>query len=95
MLGNWHLSSSMIQCPDPASPLRSDTRIDLAVAKAAPLPATLPLPCQQVDDFERALIERAPAAASHNVAQTADNLGVPRKTLYGKLKKYQIGTRRT
>jgi two-component system, NtrC family, C4-dicarboxylate transport response regulator DctD len=53
--------------------------------------ATLP---QQVDDFERALIERALAAASHNVAQAADNLGVPRKTLYDKLKKYQIGTGR-
>ncbi|GAB2852320.1 sigma-54 dependent transcriptional regulator [Pseudoduganella ginsengisoli] len=53
--------------------------------------ASLP---QQVDDFERTLIERALAAAGHNVALAADNLGVPRKTLYDKLKKYQIGTGR-
>jgi len=60
-------------------------------AEAGDQAATLP---QQVDDFERALIERALATAGHNVALAADNLGVPRKTLYDKLKKHQIGTGR-
>jgi two-component system C4-dicarboxylate transport response regulator DctD len=52
-----------------------------------------PLP-QQVDHYERELILRALAAVDGNVALAADNLMVPRKTLYDKLKKYQIGTGR-
>ena len=66
-----------------------------AVPVAAPAPApagdgaSLP---QQVDAYERELILRALAAAEHNVALAADNLSIPRKTLYDKLKKYQIGT---
>ena len=51
--------------------------------------ASLP---QQVDNFERDLIAQALAAADGNVALAADNLSVPRKTLYDKLKKYQIST---
>jgi two-component system C4-dicarboxylate transport response regulator DctD len=47
---------------------------------------------QQVDQFERELIVRALDATDGNVALAADHLGVPRKTLYDKLKKYQIGT---
>ncbi|KQV80085.1 Fis family transcriptional regulator [Massilia sp. Root351] len=56
-----------------------------AVGDAASLP-------QQVDNFERDLIAQALAAAEGNVALAADNLSVPRKTLYDKLKKYQIST---
>jgi two-component system C4-dicarboxylate transport response regulator DctD len=53
------------------------------------LPTSLP---QQVDNFERDLITQALSAADGNVALAADNLNVPRKTLYDKLKKYQITT---
>ena len=50
---------------------------------------------QQVDHHERELIVQALAAVDGNVGLAADNLLVPRKTLYDKLKKYQIGTGRT
>jgi two-component system C4-dicarboxylate transport response regulator DctD len=53
------------------------------------MPTSLP---QQVDNFERDLITQALSAADGNVALAADNLNVPRKTLYDKLKKYQIST---
>jgi len=49
---------------------------------------------QQVDHHERELIVQALAAVDGNVGLAADNLLVPRKTLYDKLKKYQIGTGR-
>lgn len=48
---------------------------------------TLP---QRVDAFERALIAEALAAQEGNVAAAADRLGIPKKTLYDKLKKYQL-----
>jgi two-component system C4-dicarboxylate transport response regulator DctD len=54
-------------------------------------PLSLP---QQVDQHERELIVQALATVDGNVALAADNLMVPRKTLYDKLKKYQIGTGR-
>ena len=69
---------------------------------AAPAPANAPaaasndamsLP-QQVEHHERELIVQALAAVDGNVGLAADNLLVPRKTLYDKLKKYQIGTGR-
>lgn len=53
--------------------------------------ASLP---QQVDAYERSLIAQALADHDGNVAATADRLGVPRKTLYDKLKKHQLGTGR-
>jgi two-component system C4-dicarboxylate transport response regulator DctD len=67
-------------------------------AVPAPVPAATPaaglsLP-QQVDAYERELILHALAEAGNNVALAADNLLLPRKTLYDKLKKYQIGTGR-
>lgn len=40
------------------------------------------------------LIAEALTANDGNVAATADSLGVPKKTLYGKLKKYQLATGR-
>lgn len=48
---------------------------------------TLP---QRVDAYERMLIAEALAANEGNVAATADRLGVPKKTLYDKLKKYHL-----
>ena len=84
-------------------------RLTLGLASALPVlpsfPAAMAIPAltpasgeaslaQQVDTFERDLIVQALSAADSNVALAADNLGVPRKTLYDKLKKYQIGTSR-
>ncbi|CUI05212.1 sigma-54-dependent transcriptional regulator [Massilia antarctica] len=57
---------------------------------AAPAPGTaLSLP-QQLDAYERDLIADALDAVDGNVSTAADQLGVPRKTLYDKLKKYQL-----
>ncbi|RFP12692.1 MULTISPECIES: sigma-54 dependent transcriptional regulator [unclassified Duganella] len=68
-----------------------------AAAVAAPALAVdgvaLSLP-QQVDHHERELIVQALSAVDGNVGLAADNLMVPRKTLYDKLKKYQIVTGR-
>lgn len=52
---------------------------------------TLP---QRVDAYERMLIVDALAANEGNVAATADRLGLPKKTLYDKLKKYQLAAGR-
>ena len=59
-----------------------------AAATAVPC-SSEPLP-QQVDAYERVLVNDALASAEGNVALAADRLGVPRKTLYDKLKKYQV-----
>ncbi|WP_373890107.1 sigma-54-dependent transcriptional regulator [Massilia sp. DJPM01] len=57
---------------------------------AAPAPGgALSLP-QQLDAYERELIANALNAVDGNVSTAADQLGVPRKTLYDKLKKYQL-----
>jgi two-component system C4-dicarboxylate transport response regulator DctD len=61
-----------------------------AAPQAMPAPP-LQLP-QQVDAFERDVIVRALDKVDGNVAMAADHLGVPRKTLYDKLKKYQLAT---
>ncbi|WP_442920565.1 sigma-54-dependent transcriptional regulator [Massilia sp. S19_KUP03_FR1] len=45
---------------------------------------------QLVDAYERERITQALDAAGGNVAQAADQLGIPRKTMYDKLKKYQL-----
>ncbi len=45
---------------------------------------------QLVDAFERERINQTLDAAGGNVAQAADQLGIPRKTMYDKLKKYQL-----
>ncbi len=52
---------------------------------------TLP---QRVDAYERSLIAEALNAYGGSVAAASDALGVPKKTLYDKLKKYQLGTGR-
>ena len=55
----------------------------IASAPAGSLP-------QLVDAYERDRINQALEAAGGNVAQAADQLGIPRKTMYDKLKKYQL-----
>ena len=74
-----------------ASALSAPAAAGAPSAAVAAMGDTASLP-QQVDNFERDLIAQALAAADGNVALAADNLSVPRKTLYDKLKKYQIST---
>jgi two-component system, NtrC family, C4-dicarboxylate transport response regulator DctD len=71
-------------------------RLVLGVAESLSVPAeeggdTLP---QRIDAYERALIAEALAAQDGNVAAAADRLGIPKKTLYDKLKKYQLSSGR-
>jgi len=49
---------------------------------------------EQVDAYERSLIAQALAAHDSNVAAVAEHLGLPKKTLYDKLKKYALNTGR-
>lgn len=78
--------------PAPAAAIVPVAALAASAAPAAPDGgAALP---QQVDAYERDLVLRALAAADYNVALAADNLSIPRKTLYDKMKKYQIGTGR-
>ncbi|TXT41537.1 MAG: two-component system NtrC family C4-dicarboxylate transport response regulator DctD [Comamonadaceae bacterium] len=52
-------------------------------------PDSLP---QRMDAYEAALIAAALRDAAFNVAQAAERLGIPKKTLYDKLKRHQIST---
>jgi two-component system C4-dicarboxylate transport response regulator DctD len=61
--------------------------------RALAVPVDMALP-QQVDAYERALIERALTSVSGNVAAAADLLLIPRKTLYDKIKKYDLAAAR-
>lgn len=63
------------------------------VAASTDIPGGDSLP-QRVDAFERMLIAEALLANDGNVAATAERLGVPKKTLYDKLKKYQLSSGR-
>jgi two-component system C4-dicarboxylate transport response regulator DctD len=45
---------------------------------------------QKVSDFESLLIANALAASGGNVALAAEQLGLPKKTLYDKLKKHHL-----
>jgi two-component system C4-dicarboxylate transport response regulator DctD len=76
--------------PPAAAAAAATTATATAAAAAAAAAATGDSLPQQVDNFERDLILQALSAADGNVALAADNLSVPRKTLYDKLKKYQI-----
>ncbi|MGV8899210.1 MAG: sigma-54-dependent transcriptional regulator [Burkholderiaceae bacterium] len=49
---------------------------------------------QKVDRFESALITDALSGSDGNVAAAAECLGIPKKTLYDKLKKYNLTTGR-
>ncbi len=44
----------------------------------------------QVDCFEKSLIEQALSTHNGNIKETMDTLGVPRKTLYDKMKKFGL-----
>jgi two-component system, NtrC family, C4-dicarboxylate transport response regulator DctD len=47
---------------------------------------------EQVDDFERAIIEDALRRHGGNIVAAADSLRLPKKTLYDKLKRFEIST---
>lgn len=77
-------------------------RLVLGVAESGPGPASVApdfstaaesLP-QQIDGYERKLIADALKTTDGNVAAAAERLGVPKKTLYDKLKKYQLAAGR-
>jgi two-component system C4-dicarboxylate transport response regulator DctD len=57
---------------------------------ACDVPGTLP---QQVECFERSLIEQALAAARGSIKGAMESLGLPRKTLYDKMQKYGLDKR--
>jgi two-component system C4-dicarboxylate transport response regulator DctD len=71
----------------------------LGVAEALPAPAptvaggNASLP-EQVDAYESALIAQALQSCAGNVALASERLGIPKKTLYDKLKKYGLGPAR-
>jgi two-component system C4-dicarboxylate transport response regulator DctD len=52
-----------------------------------PLASSLP---QQVDSYERLLIVDALKKTNGSVSMASEHLGIPKKTLYDKLKKYQL-----
>ena len=49
---------------------------------------------EQIDNYERSLIAAALQLCDANVADAAEQLGIPKKTLYDKIKKYQLGSGR-
>lgn len=53
-------------------------------------PMTLP---EQLEAFERSLIEQALADCSGSIKGTMERLGLPRKTLYDKMQKYDLDKR--
>ncbi|MBP0597843.1 sigma-54-dependent Fis family transcriptional regulator [Herbaspirillum sp. LeCh32-8] len=59
-------------------------------AASAPSGDAVPLP-QQVESFEAGLIAAALKQADGSVASAAERLGMPKKTLYDKIKKYGLG----
>jgi two-component system C4-dicarboxylate transport response regulator DctD len=62
---------------------------DLTVQDGGDVPSGISLP-QQMDAYERMLITETLNASGGNVAIAADRLGLPKKTLYDKIKKYQL-----
>jgi two-component system C4-dicarboxylate transport response regulator DctD len=62
---------------------------DLAAQDSSGEGSAMPLP-QQMDNYERMLITEMLNASNGNVAITADRLGLPKKTLYDKIKKHQL-----
>jgi len=59
-------------------------------ARATDEQATLTLP-QQLERVERRLLREALAACDGQVARAAERLGIPKKTLYDKLKRHELG----
>ncbi|BDD91482.1 MULTISPECIES: sigma-54-dependent transcriptional regulator [Pandoraea] len=69
-------------------------RLVLGVASAPEGDSLAPLPLkEQVDRFERAVLQEALEHSKGNVAATAEALHVPKATLYEKLKRYGLHTR--
>ncbi|MFZ6814022.1 sigma-54-dependent transcriptional regulator [Undibacterium sp. Rencai35W] len=48
---------------------------------------------KRLDEYESSLIQHALQAHDGNVALAAEQLGIPKKTLYDKIKKYQLAVR--
>jgi len=63
--------------------LQVESRSDLVPGAQMTLP-------QHVEAFERALIEQALEESGGIIKHTMDLLGLPRKTLYDKMKKYHL-----
>lgn len=59
----------------------------IAAAPAAAMSASLP---EQMEQFEAGLIAAALKDSEGSVAQAAERLGIPKKTLYDKIRKYQL-----
>jgi two-component system C4-dicarboxylate transport response regulator DctD len=59
----------------------------LLTGSASEAPNTLP---EQVDCFERSLIEQALSANNGSIKDAMTALGVPRKTLYDKMRKFGL-----
>ncbi|WP_253446435.1 sigma-54-dependent transcriptional regulator [Halomonas sp. Y3] len=66
-----------------------DYRLEALLEGAESEAGELPLP-QQVELFEKSLIDQALARHRGRVTEVAEGLGLPRKTLYDKLKKYGL-----
>jgi two-component system C4-dicarboxylate transport response regulator DctD len=66
-----------------------DYRLQALLEGAESEAGELPLP-QQVELFEKSLIDQALARQRGRVTEVAEHLGLPRKTLYDKLRKYGL-----
>jgi two-component system C4-dicarboxylate transport response regulator DctD len=63
--------------------------VEQITAAGAPVSLSQSLP-EQVEQFEAGLIAAALKDSEGSVAQAADRLGIPKKTLYDKIRKYQL-----
>jgi two-component system C4-dicarboxylate transport response regulator DctD len=67
-------------------------RLVLGVGETAPASDAEPLPLpRRLELIEKKWLREALAAADGQVALAAERLGIPKKTLYDKLKRYEIG----
>jgi two-component system C4-dicarboxylate transport response regulator DctD len=68
-------------------------RLVLGVGEATPAADAEPLPLpKRLELVEKKWLREALAAADGQVAVAAERLGIPKKTLYDKLKRYEIGS---
>jgi transcriptional regulator with GAF, ATPase, and Fis domain len=76
-----------------ASPVPRSTVLDpdLAAALAVPQSSRAPLPTTDLEDIERATIQRVFEQVNGDKALAGRMLGISRATLYRKLKRYNIG----
>lgn len=66
-----------------------DYRLEALLDGVEPGPGDMPLP-QQVELFEKSLISQSLASHRGRIPAVCEHLGLPRKTLYDKLKKYGL-----